>query len=222
MCQSLYIIYVIVIFFIIFIMLLLYIINILHQNDVSSYDYMDFFLCSMRYINNFSETNVNWYMKRFEYTHKLFNIELENENWQTDTDLFIQTCLTAINILSYFIDSESIYYRNEDIWRMSIFLNNMLFNKMKSLDSKFFNNDNIYHIYMSFLISLYMIGSKTLLDNHKSDVVILNDNIKEFLRFYKIRFYSEFSLKLDSNVFDNYRKNIIVCKKFIKQLDINT
>lgn len=191
----------------------------MHHNGVSLYDYMDFFLCSMRYINNFSETDVDWYIKRFEYTHKLFNIEFDNKNWTTDTDLFIQTCLTSINILSFFNDSLSIYYRNEDIWRMLIFLNNTFYNKMKSLDLKMFANDNIYHIYLSFLFSLYITSSKMLLDTHQTDTTFLNDNLKEFIRFYKIRFYSEFSLDFESNIFDNYRKSVQVCKKFINEIN---
>lgn len=189
------------------------------ENVVSRLKFTKFFLCSMRFTKNFTENDVELNMKRFLYTNSLYRIQSEDKDktWKNDPDIFIRMCLISINILSYFVDNTSIYYKDENIWRMLKFVCRMFYIKMKENNVDFYECDPVYNIFTSFLISMYNCRDIMACKHNKCCDCILDENFYKYLKFYKTRFNCEFSLKVNNKeISAKYDKYSEMSKQFIK------
>lgn len=169
-----------------------------------------FFLNNLKLMRNFSEKDVEYFYKRFDFSRKLFHLEHDIHSWENDCDLFIQTCLTALNILAYLKDPESIYYKNKKISKMLIFSERIISNKLKDNNSMFIDNEKIYHFFTSFTISMYVF--KNLFTKfHQPEEY--NDYYK-YMDFYLKKFDNEFDLKMNLEIFKTYKIYFQTCKYF--------
>ncbi|WBR61509.1 hypothetical protein [Drosophila suzukii associated hytrosavirus 1] len=195
----------------IIILLCILILEINRPPVISSLDFTDYFLFTMRTMNEFTEKNVDWFTSHFQYTHKLYHLEFDDKNWGNDMDLFIQSCLISLNILSYYVDKASIYYREKEIWKMLCFICRILGVQLHTNNkAQFYDCDQVYHIYTSFLLAMYLCGIQM-----GNDVFELKNDMYDFLKYYRIRFYSKYIIKMDkTEIFENYKKYIEACKKF--------
>ena len=180
------------------------------QEKKNDLEFTKFFLNNLKLLRDFSEKDVEFFNKRFDFSRNLFYLEHEKSRWDTDSDLFIQTCLTAMNILSHLCNKESIYYRNKRISKILVFTDRIMCNKLKNNNSDFFNNEKIYHIYTAFANSMYVYR-----DYFKKirPVSEYGDYI-QYMDFYMERFKGEFEMKTESEIFEKYKIYFDACKMF--------
>lgn len=187
------------------------------KSCISTVKFSEYCLFSIRYIQEFNEEELKLYRKKFTYDDDLYHIDFDDLNWKNNIDLFIQTCLVTVSILSFYIDKNSIYYHDEEIWKMLIFTFRMLIQKMKNNNEIFFNSNHLYNIFTTFILNMYI-------QNDQRDYQLISDYVIEYMEFYNIRYYSEYDVKknsIDERIFEKYASISKLCKNFNTKIQIN-
>lgn len=218
--NAIYILLVLIV--ILFIVLITFIIK--NETTVSMAQHAELFLMSMRDIGKFTEDDVLVHIGKFKYARSLFDIGLDDQNWENDIDLFLQTCLVATNILSFYADENSIYYRDHGIWKMLLFTHRMFNEKMKNNNETFYTSEDVYNIFTSFTIAMYICGRR---DGNGGGGGELFDNVFDYAKFYNTRYHSDYTMKMTSSsstnkdIFEHYKSRSSLCRKFNRQINFN-
>lgn len=182
---------------------------------VSITKFSEYFLYSIRETQKFSEDNMNILIKNFNYTRKLFNIEIDSKTWNT-TDFFLQTCIVAISLLSFYIDEASIYYNDEKIWNILRFVQRLMMQRTKNTDDKIFFNNHLYEVFTAFTYNMYIWSPEY-------DKQCLLNGLTNFLTKYQFKIYSDLLNEEDKmlETFENYIISYKLCKIFNEQINLN-
>lgn len=215
------------------------------SRDSIRYKINQFFLSSFQVVYGFDEKSARQNIQRFRYNRLLYNISLSHDDyedndttdatWQTDTDLFIQTCNIALGNLSHFVDPNSVFFMDMEIWRQLVFSQRIIDTKLRRNNNKLFAKcDEIYHVFTALKIAMYIcsksissLGSELNTGGGGVFMHAGNTTIHEWMKFYNKRFHSPYSCTVTSDtdddypaVFPHYEKTNMVCKTFIELIKL--
>lgn len=209
------------IFVLVFLMFLDYVVryeNTIIRDLEKSQEFTGYFLTSLRLMRKFSEKNAELVVSRFNFSRNLFYLEQEKIRWDTDCDLFVQTCLTCLNILDFYNDRESVFYHNPDTAKMLLFTDRMLRNRLRNDQKDFFNNDKLHHIYASLAASMYVYRDLLQKDKYVAAVQDYED-LMLYMDFYWKRFNGKVWPKTECKIFKQYENYIDACEHFNRRIE---
>lgn len=216
-------IFIIIAAIVVFVILLLYLYIIRPFYLVRVDNVIRYFLLSIRTIHNFSEDDAEMLMAKFDYSRRLFCMEFDRKiNWETDPNLFIQSCITTMNMLSYYADKESIYYQDDHLFDAIRFSLRMMYSKIRynSANIHKFNNSYIYDVYTALLISMHTLCLK---EGHKLNGIDYHSYINHYKKLYtSTTLYNMHTSDTDDDdiLFMNYHKYIILCRNFLHTIKL--
>lgn len=188
------------------------------NNNITLYAFTEYFMYTLREAHVFKESDVASYLSKFERNRNIFNLNFDNLTWENDVDIFLQSCLISIYILSYVADETSIYYKDEAIWNALLFVHRLFHIKIKTDGEHFLKNSlQIHQIFTSFTVAMYLCGKNLSMSSGSG---VLARDTREYLNYYKIRFYSDYATNHNIETFENYTRHIAICRKYIQQIDV--
>lgn len=165
----------------------------------------DYFLFSVRSANDFDEKNVDWYKKHFRFSRSLYSIEFDDRTWENDHDLFLQSCIVSLSLLSHYVDRTSIFYRDAAIWRMLLFVNHVFCMHMTAETC-----GRVHQVYQSLLLSMYVHGAA---GRHST----LLEDFDDYFRWYALRCTGGVP-QAEPEHFPHYVRYIDMCERFNDKL----
>lgn len=195
---------------------------------------LHFFLGSLRTVSDFTEDDVSVHLSHFNFNRNLYNLTFDETcSWQNDINLFLQACITSINILSYYIDEESIYYRNRCVFDTLTFTTRLLYTKMRYNNMEFYECDDVYNIFTVLLVAMreFCYDQSGVYDQQ-----ILGIDFDTYLQYFRMRTSDVFSVphgggggggKKDhyhhqphENIYPNYKRYAILCHDFVQTIKL--
>lgn len=174
-------------------------------------DFKEFALVSVREIYGFTEDDAITYVKKFNYSRLLYNIDGDDRDttWINDEKLFLKTCFIALSILSFYGDPESIYYMDKKILHQVRFTCRIGCAMLGNKSNKVLQNVHALEAFIMLLHSAYSYLIHEYGDDH------VNQYICKHLELFKNIFpiYSE-------DISMEYYKPLIICKKYLRVLKL--
>lgn len=174
-------------------------------------EFTEFFLVTMRTANQFTEGEVERNINAFRFNRTLFGSRSGdggNDNWETNVSDFLEVCFISLNMLSHYVDEQSVYHKDEQIWKILGFTSRLLCVKMRHNNLDFYTCDEVYYVLATLVVAMHVIQG----DNFAKD---------EYLKFYSARFVSPYALDdCDAALPIDYRDDIAYCRNFIQSIKL--
>lgn len=192
------------------------------HNNTRVENAMDYFLLSIRAIDNFTEDEATQLISRFDYSRKLFGVKFDGKhNWETDINMFIQSCLTSIKLLERYCDRGSIHYQNEHLWNALKFSLRLMFVKIRSNPVDFYGRNELFDIFTALMVSMHFTAKR-------NGRTLPGIDYNRYMDYYKMRTATyPFGGAIDAvnanrgeeDIFINYVRYIELCGGFLQSIN---
>lgn len=161
--------YTLVLLLLVILILLIIIYKMKRIHNTCEFLLAKFYMDTVKTMMDFSEDDVETWLNTFSFTRDL-NGDKERI-WELDYDVFSLKCIEGLSILAFYMNKNSIYYRDESIFRKLKYLCRLLFVRIQER-LKFYENEQTYSIFTAFLMCMYLCSDKE--NTAKNDILIEN------------------------------------------------
>lgn len=186
--------YIILVLVVAMVLLSLVLVHISRSKQVSVRQHTLCFLVSLRALEDFDEDTVVKLRDTYMYNHKYDRMEYARQNWNTDPEVFIESCITSMCLLSYYIDNSSRFFSSNQLWQSLIFTMQIFTRELKSTPDPMNSTppiteyDDVYHVFHAFVVSMHI--CHLAFCHVPCNAKHLTRMVNEYLEFYSKRYNS--------------------------------